>query len=259
MACIGVAAPGPLDPASGIVYEVPNMPGWHDFPLAARLVEATGLPVWVHNDANLAALAEARYGAGRGFDPLVYLTVSTGVGGGVIIDDEMLSGRHGLAGELGHVVVRAGGPTCGLGHPGCLEALASGTAIARRARDLVAAGRAAGIARFAAPDQPVSAATVAHAARSGDSVAIELYHDVGEVLGLAIGSLINIFDPGRVIIGGGVSQAWDLFAGAMWPAVRQVAMVWEVRPIDIVQALLADDAGLVGAASYALDRWEGGG
>ncbi len=251
---IGVAAPGPLDPSSGIVYEVPNMPGWRDYPLARHLAEATGLPVWVHNDANLAALAEARLGAGQGFDPLIYITVSTGVGGGVVLGGEMLTGRHGLAGELGHMIVRAGGPACGLGHSGCLEALASGTAIARRARALVVAGQAGGIARGAAPVQPVTAATVARAARSGDSAAIELYHEAGEALGLALGSLINIFDPGRIVIGGGVSQAWDLFAEAMEAAVRHVAMVWEARPIDIVPAALGDDAGLVGAGLYALER-----
>lgn len=255
---IGVAAPGPLDPATGVVYEIPNMPGWQGFPLTERLAEATGLAVWTHNDANLAGLAEARWGAGRGFDPLIYLTVSTGVGGGVIIGGEMLAGRHGLAGELGHVIVRAGGPPCALGHPGCLEALASGTAIARRASELIekrfGEGQASATPSYVEPGAPITAEAVALAASAGDPLALGVYHDAGEALGLAIGSFINIFDPARIVIGGGVSRAWDLLEAPMWAAVRQVAMVWDIRPIDILPAALGDDAGLVGAGIYALER-----
>jgi glucokinase len=256
---IGIAAPGPLDPATGVVYEIPNLPGWQGFPLVERLAAATGLAVWAHNDANLAGLAEARRGAGRGYDPLIYLTVSTGVGGGVIVGGEMLTGRHGLAGELGHVIVRAGGPVCALGHPGCLEALASGTAIARRAGALIeqhtGAGQASAIPSHLDPGAPITAEVVARAAAAGDPLALGVYHDAGEALGLAIGSFINIFDPARIVIGGGVSRSWQLLEAPMWAAVRQVAMVWDIRPIDILPAALGDDAGLVGAGIYALERW----
>lgn len=251
---IGVAAPGPLDPRTGVVHEVPNMPGWRGFPLAARLGDATGLVVRVHNDANLAGLAEARLGAGRGFDPVIYLTVSTGVGGGIILGGDVFAGQAGLAGELGHVVVRAGGPACNLGHAGCLEALASGTAIARRAREAVASGAPTVLADRAAAGAALDAAAVADAAAAGDAVAAEIYRTVGEVLGLAIGGFINVFDPGRVVLGGGVTAAWDHFGPSMRLALRRVAMAWEWRPVDVVRAALGDDAGLAGAGLWA---WAG--
>jgi len=256
---IGLAAPGPLDPATGVVYEVPNMPGWRGFPLATRLAAETGLPVWVHNDANLAGLAEARLGAGRDCDPLVYLTVSTGVGGGIVAGGEVFAGRHGLAGELGHTIVRAGGPACNLGHPGCLEAAASGTAIARRAREALAAGEPSTILDHVGEGGTVTAEVVARAARAGDRLARAVFDEAAWLLGLAIGGFINVFDPARVVIGGGVSQAWDLLEASMWSGVRAVAMAWDLRPIEIVPAALGDDAGLVGAGLYALGRGGSGG
>jgi len=251
---IGIAAPGPLDPATGVIFDVPNMPGWHGFPLVDRLRQATGLPAWAHNDANLAGLAEARLGAGRGHDPLIYLTVSTGVGGAILIGGEMFVGRHGMAGELGHAIVRAGGPACGLGHPGCLEGMASGTAIARRARAAIDALEPTAIPRYVERGAAVSAEAVANAARDGDPLAAAIFSDAGEALGTAIGSFVNIFDPSRIVIGGGVSRSWDLLAAPMWAAVGVVAMAQDVRPVDIVPAALGDDAGIIGAGLYALDR-----
>lgn len=251
---IGIAAPGPLDPRTGIVHEVPNMPGWRGFPLGPQLSAATGLPAHVHNDANLAALAEARLGAGRGHDPVVYLTVSTGVGGGIVIDGRIFAGAAGLAGELGHTIVHAGGPACNLGHAGCLEALASGTAIARRAREAVRSGAPTRLADVAAAGLPVDAAAVARAADAGDPLARAIFHDAGSALGLAIGGFINIFDPGRIVLGGGVTAAWPLFEPAMQLGMRRVAMAWEWHPVDIVPAALGDDAGLVGAGLWAWER-----
>jgi glucokinase len=238
----GVAAPGPVDPASGTVYSPPNLPGWGAYPLRSRLADRLGCPVWVHNDANLAALGEARFGAGRGADPLVYLTVSTGIGGGVILGGRIFEGAHGLAGELGHVIVRAGGPRCNAGHAGCLEALASGTAVQRRAAEL--AGTAG---------EP-AAAEVAQAAAAGTAWAIQVLEEAGEALGLAIGGLINAFDPAWVVLGGGLTGAWELWAPAMQRSAEAVAMARAQRPVDIRRAALGDDGGLIGAAAHALDR-----
>lgn len=253
VAAVGVAAPGPLDPRTGVVFATPNMSGWDHFPLAQRLGQRVDLPVHVQNDANLAAYGEACRGVGRGYDPFLYLTLSTGVGGGVIHGGRIWPGAHGLAGELGHVIVQAGGPACNFGHPGCLEALASGTGIARAARARMASGEASDVARLVEPDGQVTAERVAQAAFAGDAAAIAVFEEMGYFLGLAIAGFINAFDPARIALGGGVSRSWSLFAGPMWTAVHAVAMSWDQRPIDILPAGLGDDAGLVGAGLYALE------
>ncbi len=250
---VGVAAPGPLDPRTGIVHETPNLLGWHDYPFAEELGKALQAPVWVNNDANLAGLGEARFGAGRGFDPLIYLTVSTGIGGAIIQGGDIFEGAHGLAGELGHVVVRAGGPRCNFGHPGCLEGLASGTALAASARRLLSEGRRSSIPDHAEDAAGLTSLAVARAAADGDRLALELFDDLGRALGYGIGSFVNAFDPARVVVGGGVSQSWELFASAMREAADEVVMSRRTRQVEIVPAALGDDAGLVGAAAYALD------
>jgi glucokinase len=251
---VGVAAPGPLDIESGVVLAAPNLTGWRDVPLAAALAEATGLPVWVNNDANLAALGEARTGAGIGFDPLVYLTVSTGVGGGIVQGGRITTGAHGLAGELGHVVVEPGGPACNFGHRGCLEGVASGTATAALARARLEGGAPSRLLDPAFGAGSPTAAQVAEAARAGDALAAEVLGRAGSALGRAIAGYLNVLDPARVVIGGGVSRSWDLLESAVLAEVRDLTMAWDHRRVDIVVAALGDDAGLVGGASYAFDR-----
>jgi glucokinase len=253
----GVAVPGPLNPATGVVFSPPNLVGWGDYPLAQRLAAQLGLPVWLNNDANLAALGEARFGAGQGYDPLVYLTVSTGVGGGIVLGGRIHVGANGLAGELGHVILQMGGPRCRAGHEGCLEALASGTAIAHRAAAVLASAPASTtIARYAAPGEPASAADVASAAKAGDAVARGLFEDAGTALGLAIGGYLNVLDPARVVLGGGLTGSWNLWAPAMLAAVPRVAMAQEARVVDIVPAALGDKAGVLGAGAYAFEQVE---
>lgn len=249
-ALAAVAAPGPLDPATGLVFETPNLPGWEDFPLAEALSGALGgRPVRVHNDATLAALAEARLGAGQGLDPIVYLTVSTGVGGGIVIGGAPYGGARGLAGELGHAIVRAGGPLCGAGHAGCLEALASGTAVARAYR--------ARAERELGSDAAAGAREVAERARDGDYDAEVVLLQAAEDLGLAVGSFANAFDPAAIVIGGGLGLgAWDLLEAPLRAAAEGVMMAPAGRRPKILRADLGDDAGLVGAALWAA---EGGG
>ena len=246
---VGVAAPGPLDAETGVVYATPNLQGFDDYPLVARWTERLGGPVWLHNDANLAAFGEYRFGAGAGHDPLIYLTISTGVGGGLIVDGRIWTGRFGLAGELGHVIVQAGGPACNFGHPGCLEGLASGTAIGKRGREAAEAGRSD---KLANDSGEITAKSVARAAEGGDPVAAEIYRDAGRFLGL--GGFINALDPSRIVLGGGVIAAWDLFEASMRGGTREVVMTPEVRSPDVVPAATGDDAGLLGAAAYALMR-----
>lgn len=251
-AALGVAAPGPLAPASGVVHATPNLPGWVEVPLAQMLRSALGLPVRVNNDANLAGLGEARLGAGRGCDPLLYLTVSTGVGGAILLGGDLVQGAVGLAGELGHVIVQADGPTCNFGHPGCLEALSSGTAIARRAAEAVADGHPTALARLARDGRQITARDVAEAARDGDALAAGIWNRAARCLGLAIGSLVNVFDPQRVVLGGGLTASWDLLRDPVLAGAAEVVMCPGARPFDLVPAALGDDAGLVGAALHAM-------
>lgn len=253
---VGVAAPGPLDPRTGIVFATPNLEGWRDFALRDVLSDTLGLPVHVHNDANLAGLGEALAGAGRGHDLVVYLTVSTGVGGGIIRDGRIEEGATGLAGELGHVIVDAGGPACNFGHAGCLEGLASGTAIARAARERIARGEDSTLG--APQDDDVTAEAVAEAARSGDPLALAVMDDAATWLGLAIGSFVNAFDPHAVIIGGGVCLSWDLLESPMRRAARSVIMAPDRRRVEIVRAALGDDSGLVGAGLWVWGMVDGG-
>jgi glucokinase len=244
----GVAAPGPTDPVQGIVYGAPNLPGWDRVPLRDLLAERLGCPVWLGNDANLAALAEWRFGAGQGVRNLLYLTISTGIGGGAIIDGRLFTGAHGLAVEFGHMIVDPDGPQCGCGLYGHLESFASGTAIGRRMAALRAAQDATAL------EMEPTAAAVGAAARAGDPLALQVIQEAGIAIGRGVASLVHAFDPERVVLGGGVSQLGELIfrparqafdASVMHPAYR--------ANVEIVPAALGDDGGLIGAMLLARD------
>lgn len=251
---IGVAAPGPLDPWSGVVLDAPNVPGWKDYPLRDIIQERFDTPALAGNDANLAALAEQRFGAGQGKSDLIYITVSTGVGGGIIVNGELVLGGHGLAGELGHIIVEPDGPRCGCGNRGCLEALASGPSIARQARQRILAGESSYILDLVQGDSnDISAKIVSEAAQSGDLLAVDVFRQAGVYLGIGLVSLLHLFDPNIVIIGGSVSKAGDLLFKPAREVVRQRCMAdhyWRDTPI--VPAALGDDVGLLGALALLL-------
>lgn len=251
---IGVGAPGPLDPRTGVVRTAPNL-GWENVPLADRLRERFQVPCFVGNDANLAALGEWQYGAGRGHAHLVYLTVSTGIGGGVITHGVLLEGAHGLGAELGHLVVEArDGPRCSCGRTGCLEAVASGTAIARMAREAWARGEPVPWRDPAA----ITAAEVAEAAAHGNPVASAIMDRAAFYLGVGIASLWHIFNPTLVILGGGVMKSGEWFLEKIRTYARERAMTPDyVTPILL--AALGDDVGLFGALAYARMRLLGEG
>ncbi|MBI3975688.1 MAG: ROK family protein, partial [Armatimonadetes bacterium] len=198
---LGVGAPGPLDPATGVVFEPPNLEGWRDVPLGDFLEEATGIRAYVENDANAAALGEAWVGAGAGVRDLVYITVSTGIGGGLIFGGELYHGVSGTAGEIGHMTVEPDGPICTCGRRGHLENLASGTAIARMATEGVRTGRRTSMASLS-PEE-ITAEAVARAA-AGDPFAQEIYARAGGYIGVAVASLVNVLNPEMVVFGGGV-------------------------------------------------------
>jgi glucokinase len=246
---VGIVAPGPLDPWRGVIYKAPNLPGWENLPLADRLADLCKLPVRLGNDANLAALGEHRFGAGRGVSHLIYLTVSTGVGGGIIVEEQLLLGARGGAGEPGHMTIDRGDLRCPCGNYGCLEMYASGTAIARRAGEELDAGRTSALG--AAGSRPTSV-EVAMAAAAGDPLAVELLEDAARALGVGIVNLLHLFDPRMVILGGGVSRSGDLWWRVVQAEVERRAIPVYLQGLQILPAALGDDAGLYGAAAMIL-------
>ena len=242
---VGVACPGPLNPETGVVYAAPNIPAWRDFPLADYLSRALGVPVKVDNDANLAALGEWRYGAGQGHHHVLYLPISTGIGGGIIVADRLLRGAHGLAGEMGHVTVVPDGPPCGCGQRGHLEAVASGTAIARMAEEALAGGASSALARC---PHPLTAADVAAAAKEGDALAQQVLTTAATHLGRALAGFLHIFNPQAVILGGGVVQAGEVLLRPLEATLRASVMSPAyLEDLVLTTAALGDDAGLLGA------------
>ncbi len=244
---LGVGTPGPVDGRTGVIYEAPNLKGFIDVPLKALLIERTGLDVEVGNDANAAALGEWLFGSGRGTDHFVYVTVSTGIGGGVIVDRQLLLGRKGIAGEVGHMVVQAGGPRCGCGNYGCWEALASGTAIARRAAEALAAGEATSLRDFADPVH-VTGGDVAAAADAGDPLALRLLAREGELIGIGVVNLLHLFSPERIALGGGVMKSASLLFPPMHRAIQAGAMT-PYRDVSVELATLGEHTGVLGAAA----------
>lgn len=252
IAGIGIGAPGPLNPVSGIILEAPNLPGWINMPLRNMISARFGLPTFLGNDANLAALAEYTFGAGRGRPDMIYLTISTGVGSGIIVDGEMILGAHGLGAEAGHIIIDPKGPQCGCGHYGCLEAFASGTAIARDVVTRIKAGKKTRITKMVGGDlAKVDARVVGEAAKLGDKLAIQAFQRAGKHLGIGIASLLRLFNPTMIVLGGSVTKAGALLLDPMWTAIKEYAPAVYWEGLAVVQAALGDDVGLLGAAALA--------
>jgi glucokinase len=245
---ISVAAPGPVEPKTGIIFSTPNIKEWVNFPLGEKLNSRFGVPVFLNNDAKMAAVGEWRYGAGKGHHDVLYLTIGTGIGGGVILDDHLLQGYRSLAAELGHVTVLPDGPLCSCEQRGHLEAVASGSGIANYVRERLAAGEKSALT----PEMAASAKEIAQAARQGDKLAIKAFTRAGQFLGRAVADFLHVFNPSIVIFGGGVSQSSDLFFGPMRTTmVNSVMDPIYVKDLVITTAQLNDDAGLLGALAQA--------
>jgi glucokinase len=246
---IGIACAGPVDREAGLVLNPPNLPGWTRVALVEHLEKELGRPAVLENDANAAALGEFRYGAGREAQSLVYLTVSTGIGGGIILGGRIWHGLKDGAGEVGHMTLAPDGPLCGCGNRGCLEAVSSGTAIARRAREALRTGRQSRLGEI----QGCTAADVARCAREGDSLAREVWEEAIGYLALGVANLITVLAPERVVIGGGVSEAGELLFDLLrWEVRRRVRLV-AVESVPILPAALGRDVGILGAAAVALN------
>jgi glucokinase len=244
--CIGVAAPGPLDPGTGVIISPPNLHGWRTVPLREELQKQTGIRTSIRNDADAAALAEYHFGAGKARGVLVYFTVSTGVGGGIVINGRLLEGT--APGELGHMTVDRHGPSCKCGSIGCLEAIASGTSIAKHFQEALDAGAAT---RAETKGRQATAADIAEAARTGDDLAQRIWSDAMEALGFGVLTAINVFDPNVVVLGGGVTTAGELLFEPVRAIVKRHGNLVAGRHVPIVPAELGEDVGLLGAAIIA--------
>jgi glucokinase len=244
LVAIGVSFGGPVDSAKGVVRLSHHVPGWENTPLRDQLQAEFGVPTAVDNDANVAALGEWRFGAGQGCTSLLYVTVSTGIGGGWVLNGKIHSGADGMAGEIGHIVVRPGGAECVCGKRGCLEIEACGTAIARKMREcLVVEGRPAHAV------EPITGESVSRAAQQGDPLAQKVMDDAACLLGTGLGGAINLMNPQRIVLGGGVTKSGERW----WRNVRETARAHALPQmrVDIVPAMLGDDAPLWGAVALA--------
>lgn len=248
---IGLSLAGPIDTETGTVTRIPTLTGWDGLPVAKALSERTGIPAMVENDAIAATLGEWRHGAGKGVRNIVYLTVSTGIGGGAVVDGRLLHGRRGIAGHLGHMRMVQEGPTCPCGAVGCFEALAAGPAL--RDRAVIASRSGTG---FLAGLTEIDAIHVFEGARAGDRLCRDLVAEEAMYLGQGITSVIHMFSPDRVIMGGGLSQAFDQLAPGIHDIIRRDAMP-PFKTVPVVKAALGGDSGLVGAACMVLDAGTG--
>ncbi len=284
---IGVASPGPLDNRTGTIYAPPNLPAWNGVPLRTLLEEQYHKPTFVENDANAAALGEYLFGAGQGCRDMVYLTVSTGIGGGVIVAGKLLEGTNGSAAELGHMTIDWRGERCPCGNIGCLEALASGTAIAHKANEAIANGQGAELLAFARtmlehtstipdkralprqdlPTQPldeseienlseirsgdlhVTAQTVARAAEAGIPLARAIITTAAEALGVGLVNILHIFSPELIILGGGVMQVGGMLIEPATRIAQERAMHANMTGARIVLAQFGANTGLIGAGA----------
>jgi len=253
---VGIGSPGPLDRERGLVLLTPNL-GWRDLPLRDLVSEAVGLPASLDNDANCAVYGEWWVGAARGAKYVVGLTIGTGIGGGIVLDGRIYHGASDVAGEVGHTTIDSTGRLCKCGNYGCLEAYASGPAIAARAVEGIVAGVETRLPALAGGDlAKVTAETVYEAARTGDEYALELVKDTAKFLGAGVGNLVNIFNPEIVVIVGGVTMAGDQLFVPLRSEVKRRAFKPAVDRCRIVPGELPGTAGVVGAvATFKSQVW----
>jgi glucokinase len=241
---VGIGCAGPLDLERGLVMSPPNLPLWREFPLPSIVGERLNIPVIFDNDGNAAALGEYLYGAGRGLSNLVYLTISTGIGCGIIADHKLVH----RAGEAGHITVQTDGALCGCGARGCMEALSSGTGIARRAHEKLVAGRTSVMRDMVGDLMQVTAKTVVEAAQAGDDLASEIWRETIRFLAIGIGSIITMTAPHAVILGGGiVAGTGEFLLQPLRKQLHERVRIVRMEEVQILQAGLGADSGLYGA------------
>ena len=252
IACIGIGAPGPVLSDQGIVESPPNLPGWKKVNLKAILQKKFKHKVILENDANLATLAEARCGAGKGIANFVYMTVSTGIGGGIVINGELYKGVSGAAGEIGHFIVDQTGHKCGCGNLGCLEAMASGLAMRKIAISRLRERYSKILELVDGDIEKVDAEIIAKAARAGDALAKSIIGEIVDVLAKGMAGIVNVLNPSVVVVGGGLSNMNSLLFAPLNKLVKKYALPTSARAVKVVKAKLGDKAGVIGAVEVCL-------
>jgi glucokinase len=263
---IGICAPGPLDPVTGVILNPPNVPCWRNFPLAEEVQRVFGFTARVDNDGNAAALAEAIWGAGVGYRNVFYVTLGTGIGTGIVFDSKIYHGRTGSAAEGGHVTIDYNGPKCGCGKRGCIEALCSGPAIARRAKERLAMLQQSGshpseplgaeskmLALAGGKVDAVNAEIVAEAFRQGDPLAAEVLQETADFLAIWAGNIIDLLEPDVFIFGGGLAQIMSGFFGRIQEQLKDWCVNKRFAEMPMVLANYGADAGIAGAAALCRD------
>ena len=247
LTAIGIGCPGPIDIERGLVLSPSNLPDWIDFPIVALIKERFGVPVLLDNDANAAALGEYFYGAGRGFKDVFYVTISTGIGGAIICDGQIHHGVQAGAGEIGHTIVCSDAVRCRCGTKGCLETIASGTGIARRMRETLAAQNGT------TTENPgeITAETVVEMVRSGDETARKIWDETIKYLAIGIGNAITLIAPEAVIIGGGVAEAGELLLEPLRRAIGKNVTMLPIEKVKILKSSLGSESGVCGALMLA--------
>jgi glucokinase len=271
IAGVGIGSPGPLELPAGRLHRPPNLPGWDGFHLLAEIEKRIQIPVAIESDANAAALAEYELGLGRelGGGSLCMLTLGTGVGNGIVLNGKLWHGFAGMGGEAGHVTVDPDGPVCGCGNRGCLEACASATALASAAEQRIRSGQAPGLASIKSSQGSLTALDLAGAARSGDRDALDIFSATGRALGIGLAALINVLNLPLYVIGGGVSNSWDLLSSSLFEELELRSYVYALtapgRPASsgmpgggtqVLPAKLGAEAGLLGACILPLHEFK---
>jgi glucokinase len=256
---IGMAAAGVIDSERGLITISPNLPGWCDIPLRDMVKEKYRVATFLTNDASAAALGEQHFGAGKGIKDLIYLTVSTGIGGGILISGKLYSGACGSAGEIGHMTIDVNGPRCGCGNIGCLEMLASGTAVAREAIGRISHGEKSSLTGMVSGKlEDITAEDVDIAAAGGDSLAQEVILQAATYLGVGMVNLVDIFNPEMIIVGGGMAKMGDRLLNPARRVVMERVFRLPAQAVRIVPAQLGDDAGVIGVAVFAFQQSQTG-
>ncbi len=244
---IGFGFPGQIDCDNGIVRIAPNIPGWVDVPIARIIEQEFGIKTRVDNDVRCAALGELNYGAGKGCHNLICITVGTGIGSGLIVNGKLVRGANNAAGEIGHIKLQIhDGPICGCGDRGCLEAFASGPAIVAMAEEYILGGKSTKYRELAKDE--ITPYVVAEAAKQGDKVAQKIYETIGEYIGIGMAGVVNLLNPEKIVIGGGVADAGAILFDPIIAAIRDRAMPIQGSHVEVVAAELGNSAGVIGAS-----------
>jgi glucokinase len=251
---VGIGSPGPLDHVTGVVFRSPNLKDWTNVPLAEEVTKRLGVTTFVDNDANVACWGEYWVGAGKGCSTVVLMTLGTGIGGGIILDNRIWRGSTGAGAEIGHMVVVADGEKCGCGGIGCLEVYASAPATVRRFVRMISGGRDSSLASAVAEGGEITASMIYEAACAGDETAKEALEETGRYLGVGVTTIANVIDPEAVLFSGGLAGAADILLPVIRAEVRKRALEPVTENLTIALGALPNDAGVIGAAGCAMDR-----